>query len=139
MRVGMGLVVVAVSTASCQRRRPPPPPPAVQVQPTPPLQTDVQPTIPPPPVKVPPPAPGEVRCPPSTLPRRRGQGGLMVTSTPPAHICLNGALVGVTPLRLGALGAGDYEVTFVYPSGPVTQAVSLAQGQHLEIHQQAAP
>lgn len=78
---------------------------------------------------------------PSPEPSRRGNGSLLIESRPSgATVAVNGMARGKTPLRIGAIPAGDYEVRLTLPNfQPESVTVHVTAGEHARVGPSMTP
>jgi hypothetical protein len=66
--------------------------------------------------------------------------GLIIQSSPPTKILVNGKSVGSSPVTVDDLAAGSHEITFVDEAhGDVTMTVELAVGEYQRVHHNLVP
>ncbi len=66
--------------------------------------------------------------------------GLIITSSPPVEIKIDGKSRGTTPLDLTDIEPGTHDVTFMFKGDErMTQTVTLAEGETQKLNQNVSP
>jgi len=65
--------------------------------------------------------------------------GVIVVSSPPTRIKVDGKDVGMSPVTVEDLSAGEHEVTFEDAGGDVTMTVDLGEGEYQKVHHNVTP
>ncbi len=68
------------------------------------------------------------------------KSGLIITSSPPVEIMIDGKVRGTTPLEVDDLDPGEHDVTFMFEGdNRMTQTVTLGEGETRKLNQNVSP
>jgi hypothetical protein len=67
------------------------------------------------------------------------KGGLIISSSPPVEIEVDGKSVGKAPVTVEDLEAGVHSVRFLFEDDPMSLDVEIGEGEYQKVHQAWSP